>query len=100
MLFYERMLAIAAHAGMVKPPDQTPVEFAAHSGFDQVREITDLYNRVRFGGARLTETEADRIADLLAELKKVVRRAGGKGKSTPTVREGKDKKPEVIRSDQ
>ncbi|MCI0485460.1 MAG: DUF3488 and transglutaminase-like domain-containing protein [Blastocatellia bacterium] len=80
VLFYERMLAIAAHAGMVKPPDQTPVEFAALSGFDQVREITNLYNRVRFGGARLTEGEADRIANLLAELKKAVRRVEGKGK--------------------
>lgn len=73
VLFYEQMLAIASNAGMVKQPDQTPVEFAAVSGFNQVQEITAIYNKVRFGGAQLDENEARRVSGLLAELKRVVR---------------------------
>ena len=74
VLFYEQMLAIARRAGLVKPPDQTPLEFATASGLAPIREITTLYNRVRFGGAQLDESETRRVSDLLAELKQKVRR--------------------------
>ena len=73
VLFYEQMLAIARRAGLVKQPDQTPLEFALASGLPQIREITTLYNRVRFGGAQLDETETRRVSDLLMELKQMVR---------------------------
>ncbi|MEK6324162.1 MAG: DUF3488 and transglutaminase-like domain-containing protein [Acidobacteriota bacterium] len=74
VLFYEQMLAIARRAGLVKQPDQTPVEFAAASGLSPIREITTLYNRVRFGGAELDERETRRVSELLGELKRNVRR--------------------------
>jgi protein-glutamine gamma-glutamyltransferase len=74
VLFYEQMLAIARRAGLVKQPDQTPVEFALASGLSPIREITTLYNRVRFGGAQLDESETNRVSDLLRELKQSVRR--------------------------
>ncbi|MEK6285374.1 MAG: DUF3488 and transglutaminase-like domain-containing protein [Acidobacteriota bacterium] len=74
ILFYEQMLAIARRAGLVKQPYQTPVEFAAASGLSPIREITTLYNRVRFGGAQLDESETRRVSDLLGELKQSVRR--------------------------
>jgi hypothetical protein len=73
VLFYEQMLAIARRAGLVKQPDQTPVEFALASGLSPIREITALYNRVRFGGAQLDERETRRVSDLLIELKQNVR---------------------------
>jgi hypothetical protein len=73
VLFYEQMLAIARRAGLVKQPFQTPVEFAAASGLSPVREITTLYNRVRFGGTKLNESETRLVSDLLVELKKNVR---------------------------
>jgi len=73
ILFYEEMLSLTSRAGMVKPPDQTPVEFAQQSGYDQVREITEIYNRVRFGGARLGESEIRSISKLLAGLKQTIR---------------------------
>jgi hypothetical protein len=73
VLFYEQMLQIAARGGLVKPPDQTPAEFAAASRFDQIREITNVYNRVRFGGASLNENETRRVSTLLAALRKAVR---------------------------
>jgi hypothetical protein len=74
ILFYEQMLAIARRAGLVKQPHQTPVEFAAASGLSPIREITTMYNRVRFGGAQLDESETRRVSDLLGELKQSVRR--------------------------
>ena len=73
VLFYEQMLAIARPAGLVKQPDQTPVEFAHASGLSPIREITTLYNRVRFGGAQLDQSETRRVSDLLRELKQSVR---------------------------
>jgi len=73
VLFYEQMLAVARRAGLVKQPDQTPVEFALASGLSPIREITSLYNRVRFGGAKLDENETRRVAELLGELKQSVR---------------------------
>jgi hypothetical protein len=73
VLFYEQMLAIARRAGLVKQPDQTPIEFALASGLSPIREITTLYNRVRFGGVKLDETETRRVSDLLVELKQQVR---------------------------
>jgi hypothetical protein len=73
VMFYEQMLAIASRAGLIKQAYQTPIEFAAASGFNEVQEITALYNRVRFGGAALDETEARRVTDLLAELKRNIR---------------------------
>ena len=73
VLFYEQMLAIARPAGLVKLPDQTPVEFAVASGLSPIRELTTLYNRVRFGGAQLNESETSRVSDLLRELKRSVR---------------------------
>jgi transglutaminase-like putative cysteine protease len=74
VLFYEQMLAIAARARLIKRPDQTPVEFAEASGFDEIRHITRAYNRVRFGGARLSEEEARRVSQSLADLKRTVRK--------------------------
>ena len=73
VLFYEQMLAISRRAGLVKQPDQTPLEFASASGLSPIREITALYNRVRFGGVRLDEIETRRVSELLVELKKSVR---------------------------
>lgn len=73
VLFYEQMLAIAKRAGLVKQPYQTPVEFALASGLSPIREITTLYNRVRFGGAQLDEHETRRVSELLGELKQDVR---------------------------
>ena len=73
VMFYEQMLAIASRAGLVKQPYQTPMEFASAIKFTEVREITVLYNRVRFGGGELDEKEARKVAALLAELKRSVR---------------------------
>lgn len=72
VLFYEQMLAIAARAGLKKEPQQTPLEFASASGYAQIREITAVYNRVRFGSATLSDEETDRVSSLLGELKRAI----------------------------
>ena len=74
VLFYEQMLAISRRAGLVKLPHQTPLEFALESGLAPIREITSMYNRVRFGGANLSEAETLRVSNLLGELKQAVRK--------------------------
>jgi hypothetical protein len=72
VLFYEQMLAISARAGLRKQPEQTPLEFALASGYRQIQELTAVYNRVRFGGATLDETETRRVSTLLSELKRTI----------------------------
>jgi len=74
VLFYEQMLAIARKAGLVKQPSQTPLEFAEASGLSPISEITRLYNRVRFGGGHLDDSETRRVSALLGELKQSLRR--------------------------
>jgi hypothetical protein len=79
VMFYEQMLAIAARTGRIKPTHQTPVEFADESRSQPIREITALYNRVRFGGATLDEAETRRVSRLLVELRRdPTKRAGPK----------------------
>ena len=73
VLFYEQMLAIAKRAGLIKQTHQTPLEFADAAGLAPIREITVLYNRVRFGGAQLDALETHRVMDLLTELKQSIR---------------------------
>src|SRR5205085_1435004 len=70
VMFYEQMLAIASRAGLRKPAHQTPMEFATASGSEAVREITHLYNRVRFGAAALDEAETRRVSRLLSDLRR------------------------------
>ncbi len=72
VLFYEQMLAISARAGLKKQPEQTPLEFASASSYPQIREITTVYNRVRFGKATLNEDETRKVSGLLAELKRSI----------------------------
>lgn len=88
VLFYEQMLAIAARRGLIKQPHETPIEFAAASGLDQIREITAVYNRLRFGGDRLAEEEARRVSALLSELRSAASGNGRKrrSKGRPRVR--------------
>jgi hypothetical protein len=73
VLFYEQMLAIARRAGLIKHPGQTPLEFAAASGYRQIVEITSLYNQVRFGGLEMEESASRRVFVLIAELRQAIR---------------------------
>ncbi len=66
--FYQEMLDALARAGHHRLPQQTPQEFAQHVGWASVREITTLYQQVRFGGRHLQEADVARIETALKEL--------------------------------
>jgi hypothetical protein len=63
--FYDKMLEILAAQGIVRQPDQTPMEFAQVTGSPEVSVITETYNEVRFGNRRLEKKQTAEIEELL-----------------------------------
>lgn len=59
--FYERMQMILANQGFMRQPHQTPLEFAYELNLPEAVNITEKYNRVRFGEKDLTNDEAVEI---------------------------------------
>jgi hypothetical protein len=66
--FYERLIALLESRGLRREPHQTPLEFAAAIGVNEAHAITDAYNRVRFGEEKLSDSERQRIEELLSGL--------------------------------
>jgi transglutaminase-like putative cysteine protease len=66
--FYDRMQKILASKGWVREPHQTPLEFAYAVGMTEAINVTEKYNRVRFGEKYLTSAESDQIDQWLKEL--------------------------------
>lgn len=71
--FYERLLKALEKQGIKRDLYQTPLEFAATVGVSEARAITNAYNRVRFGEARLTESERTQIEELLTRIERIRR---------------------------
>jgi hypothetical protein len=73
-LRYQQMLRLLARRGWKKPPEQTPLEFAASLPATElsgpVAQFTDLYQAARFGARR---PEADRMSDLLRRIQALLR---------------------------
>jgi len=75
--FYKKMNDILARKGIKRPPSVTPAEFAtklsAEKGrvYENVLYITDIYNRVRFGGHSPGEDELSSIKEALELLNKI-----------------------------
>ena len=57
--FYEKMVQLLGRHGLSRSRYQTPIEFAADTGFPEVTYITEEYNRVRFGGADIRDKESE-----------------------------------------
>jgi transglutaminase-like putative cysteine protease len=68
--FYERLVALLERQGIKREPYQTPVEFAFAVGNSEAAAITKAYNRVRYGGSRLSASEVSQIDAWLSELEK------------------------------
>jgi hypothetical protein len=66
--FYDRMQKILASKGWVRDPHQTPLEFAYAVGMPEAVNVTDRYNRVRFGKKYLTREESEEIENWLMIL--------------------------------
>ena len=56
--------------GMLRAPDETPLEFALATGMPEAVLLTRSYNRVRFGAHELTAAEVARIEDWLRRVEK------------------------------
>jgi protein-glutamine gamma-glutamyltransferase len=70
--FYERLLRLLEKRGLKREAYQTPLEFAGSIGGTEARMITSAYNRVRFGGQKLTTDENHLLNEALAKLEKGV----------------------------
>jgi len=72
--FYARMQDILAARGLNREAYQTPFEFAAATGLPEAVNITEKYNRVRFGDRVLSDSEADEVETWLERLEASDRR--------------------------
>jgi hypothetical protein len=66
--FYERMQTVLASKGFRRESHQTPLEFAFALNIPEAVQITEKYNRVRFGEKNLLKSESDEIEKLLKNL--------------------------------
>jgi transglutaminase-like putative cysteine protease len=66
--FYERLMSAMEQRGLSREKHLTPLEFANTLGQAPAMMITRAYNRVRFGGQRLSATEKREIEKALLEL--------------------------------
>lgn len=66
--FYEKLLALMEQRGVLRDQAQTPLEFADKLKSSEVLVITRAYNRVRFGGERLSATERREVERALFAL--------------------------------
>jgi hypothetical protein len=66
--FYERLMSAMEQRGLSRDEHLTPLEFANTLGPGPAMMITRAYNRVRFGGQRLSAMEKREIEKALLEL--------------------------------
>ena len=66
--FYDRMLKVLARKGMIREPHQTPLEFAYAVGVPEAVNVTEKYNRVRFGEKDISTSESDQIEQWLVMI--------------------------------
>ncbi|HEY2961438.1 MAG TPA: DUF3488 and transglutaminase-like domain-containing protein [Pyrinomonadaceae bacterium] len=66
--FYEKLLAMMEQRGVLRGKDQTPLEFAGKLESSEALIVTRAYNRVRFGGERLSAAEQREIERALFAL--------------------------------
>jgi transglutaminase-like putative cysteine protease len=68
VMFYQRLISLLEQRGMQRNPDLTPLEFASGLDLQPALAITRAYNRVRFGGQKLSSVELREIEKTLEEL--------------------------------
>jgi transglutaminase-like putative cysteine protease len=66
--FYEKLLAMMEQRGVLRSKDQTPLEFAGKLKSSEALVVTRAYNRVRFGGERLSAAEQREVERALFVL--------------------------------
>ena len=66
--FYERLTSLMEQRGVSRDKHLTPIEFANMLRSNDVMVITRAYNRVRFGGQKLSATERKEVERALFAL--------------------------------
>ena len=72
--FYDDLLRLLAHHRLVRPAHLTPMEFSRSLAFlpagsyDTVFRLTDLFYKVRFGRAELSERQRRRLSGVISRL--------------------------------
>ena len=66
--FYERMTRLLSARGLERAENETPLEFANAIEMPEVVEITQVYNRVRFGERWLSSAEMVEVESWLSRL--------------------------------
>jgi hypothetical protein len=74
--FYERLISLMEQRGLARDKHLTPLEFADTVKSSDVLLITRAYNRVRFGGQRLSATEKKEVERALFALEAVQPQTG------------------------
>jgi hypothetical protein len=79
---YRAWLEMTRHLAVDRPRSSTPTEFAeaavdAGMAREDVRELTDLFELVRYGGEAPTPDRVDRARDA---LRRIERTYGGEGR--------------------
>jgi len=69
--FYERLISVMEQRGVSRDQHLTPLEFANTLRSNEVMVITRAYNRVRFGGQKLSATERKEVERALFALEEV-----------------------------
>lgn len=69
-LFYIEMTRILKRKGIVRRPDETPLEFAERIDNMEVTFITKEYHDERFGGAGITKAELERVKKAVEGLRR------------------------------
>ena len=76
--FYLEMLRVLGRKGLEKDPAETPMEFARRVGLRGVRELTEMYERTRFGATDLGPSEEMRVRGIMRSLRRSGPGPGGK----------------------
>ena len=66
--FYERLISLMEQRGLSRDRHLTPLEFANNLKSNEALVITRAYNRVRFGGQRLSASEKREVERALRSL--------------------------------
>lgn len=66
--FYEKLLELMEQRGVLRDKAQTPLEFAGNLKSSDVMIVTRAYNRVRYGGERLSSSEQREVERALVAL--------------------------------
>ncbi|HET6851307.1 MAG TPA: DUF3488 and transglutaminase-like domain-containing protein [Pyrinomonadaceae bacterium] len=69
--FYERLISLMEQRGLLRDRHLTPLEFAQTLKSNEAVLVTRAYNRVRFGGERLSATEKKEVERALFALEQL-----------------------------